>query len=886
MLFSLAGFGLRVQRLGFQPLWGDEGWSFYFASLPLPELIARTAVDIHPPLYYLLLKGWLSLSGFGPETARFLSVAAGTLLIPAVGVLGRRLFDGRVGAASAGVTAVMPLALYYSHEVRMYGLVTLLGAVSLYAFLRLEPDSARPKFAWLHLAATTAALYTIYYAAFIWLAEAAYLLLRRRNGQRWRLLVGAGLLYMPWLLYAAPRLTAYVLNKRAVEQYIPLNIIRFVGDHLIAFSLGHLPPELQPYVWAAFPFLLAAGLGLVAARRRPILYLYLGLPLAVGYAINRLFPFTPPYYERTLLLAAPAYWLLIGLGVIWLWDHQYLLVGTVVIAMSVAAAVSLAAFYTQPRYTEADYRPLLRQVAARSAPEDTLLASYQWQLGFYYAYLPRPYPHFFTVPGWGRGWTDPARMKADLAGILARSPRLWFPAHQALGHLWEDEAEAMLAGLGYPTWLRWHGPQTKLILTGAGADDLQDGPTANFADLLFLFKSRVGGGQYEAGRGIVPVELRWQKRGHLGSAHRVSLRLADEQGRAWAVRDSFPVAGRAFFTDMAVGETLSDRHGLLVEAGTPPGQYRLLLSLRRAEDAHPLDLVDETGQPLGVELELGRVTVIEPDPPVGTAALPAAERLEGAVFGGTVRLVGYSLPGGPFKAGEELPLTLFWQSLADRPALERVSIHLRQGSETAVRAESPPIWAASAWRQGTLLRDPHAVRLPPDLPPGRYELLAGPDGDLATLTHLTTIDRPRSFQPPAPQIPLKVNFGDKAELVGVDLPRRELQAGERLSLTLYWQATGRFEKSRTVFVHALDEAGRIAAQEDRLPGGGQFPTTGWLPGEYLTDTYQILLPAAGEYRLAIGLYDANDFSRLPVLAGGEPVSDHILLEEWPIIVRE
>ena len=99
LFFTLIGFGLRVQKLSFQPLWGDEGWSFYFALLSLPQLLTLTALDIHPPLYYILLKGWLFIFGPGPEEARFLSVLFGTALIPVVGILGQRLFEGRVGAA-------------------------------------------------------------------------------------------------------------------------------------------------------------------------------------------------------------------------------------------------------------------------------------------------------------------------------------------------------------------------------------------------------------------------------------------------------------------------------------------------------------------------------------------------------------------------------------------------------------------------------------------------------------------------------------------------------------------------------------------------------------------------------------------------------------------
>ncbi|NJN94693.1 MAG: hypothetical protein HC875_11665 [Anaerolineales bacterium] len=107
LFFCLLGFGLRVQRLNFQPLWGDEGWSIYFAAQSLPQLLALTAIDIHPPLYYLLLQGWLGLTGFGAETARFFSVVAGTALIPAVALLGRRLLGRRVSLVAAGIIAVM-----------------------------------------------------------------------------------------------------------------------------------------------------------------------------------------------------------------------------------------------------------------------------------------------------------------------------------------------------------------------------------------------------------------------------------------------------------------------------------------------------------------------------------------------------------------------------------------------------------------------------------------------------------------------------------------------------------------------------------------------------------------------------------------------------------
>jgi len=107
---------------------------------------------------------------------------------------------------------------------------------------------------------------------------------------------------------------------------------------------------------------------------------------------------------------------------------------------------------------------------------------------------------------------------------------------------------------------------------------------------------------------------------------------------------------------------------------------------------------------------------------------------------------------------------------------------------------------------------------------------------------------------------------------------------------LYWQAIATIDKNWTVFVHLTDGDGQIISQQDQIPGGGQFPTTGWVPNEYLVDNYNLLIPAdipssPQPYLIKIGLYDAVDFSRLPILEAGEIVSDHFTLDSWPILIE-
>jgi len=67
-----------------------------------------------------------------------------------------------------------------------------------------------------------------------------------------------------------------------------------------------------------------------------------------------------------------------------------------------------------------------------------------------------------------------------------------------------------------------------------------------------------------------------------------------------------------------------------------------------------------------------------------------------------------------------------------------------------------------------------------------------------------------------------------------------------------------------------------------VPLRGAAPTTGWLPGEVLSDPYQLPVSPAvppGLYTIEIGFYDAVTNRRLPLLAAdGRPTGDRVLLD--------
>src|SRR3990172_4596184 len=129
----LLAFLLRAVNLGAQSIWYDEAFSLLLARYGYGEIVARTARDTMPPLYYWLLHLW----GAGPPVdfyPRFLSVMGGTCSVALVYAVGKLLVDARTGAVAALFAAVAPFQVFYSQEERMYALLGLWAFLSFYFF--------------------------------------------------------------------------------------------------------------------------------------------------------------------------------------------------------------------------------------------------------------------------------------------------------------------------------------------------------------------------------------------------------------------------------------------------------------------------------------------------------------------------------------------------------------------------------------------------------------------------------------------------------------------------------------------------------------------------------------------------------------------------------
>ncbi len=939
----LAGLLLRLLQLNFQPLWWDEGYSVWFATHDLPAMAALTAQDIHPPLYYALLHGWIRLLGASPVTLRLFSVVVSLPAIPLAYLVLRgrdapvradglrRSAAVAIALLGAAIVAINPLHIYYSQEVRMYGLVGTLAMAYLWltvSFVRPTGQVDRPFWRATGLVVVTAALlYTQYYAALLPAAVTLFAIgrwLRDRraaatqSGRPLAWFVGtqviAVLLFIPWLAYAAPRLNAYVAYKVTQDADLPLDPVTYVLRHLSAFLIGHVEQPALAGLLAVVSLAALAGLLWWAVRRRAagswngFALWVLGSIFLVGYVLNLRFPFAPVHGERLLFFVAPVFWL---------WLSELLATPTTGdapsgrriglgagAALAVSMMVALGAYYVTPRYAGEDYRPIMQEMAVRGQPADLVFSVYPWQVGYGRAYLPDG-PQAALSPT--QTWNEAA--DRYLADTLAAGRRIWFPAHLSLGGLLETQVEASLLRHGYPVLNRWISPSTRLTFFVPPAVAWRPGPSAQFGSWLHLKTAQVGADAVTSGDGAEPVALTWEVSAPPASEPPVQIRLTmvDDQGNTWAQRDSAPANGQLPFSRMQPGVPSVDRHALWVPAGTPPGTYDLVLSVYQqpaGEPAQPLDVLDAAGQPQGVDITLGQVTVTRPAQPLAASRLPMAHPRTQPV-GSALRFLGYDVPPGPWQPGDDVPVDLGWQATA-APHQDLVTfLQLLDDSGHVVAGWEGPGLAALAstsWQTGDLLRMPLRLRLPAALASGRYHLISGlfdrttgqrlqPAGQTASHLDLGSVDvraRPHRMDPPAPQVSQAAQFGSSARLIGYDLSTTHLQAGEPVTLTLHWQAGETWTGRAHVFVHLLDAAGKPVAWADSEPGDGRLPTTSWVPGEYLADGHTAHLPAdlpAGEYRWEIGFY-FDDGTRLPVVdAQGQVVGDHVVLET-PLEVRK
>ncbi len=269
-----------------------------------------------------------------------------------------------------------------------------------------------------------------------------------------------------------------------------------------------------------------------------------------------------------------------------------------------------------------------------------------------------------------------------------------------------------------------------------------------------------------------------------------------------------------------------DEHNLKTFIGTPPGEYRLLVSVYNKTKRLNV-MRDDT--PAEVEYELGRV-IIERG-----ATQPK----------GDLRLVEYSLASRDLTVGDAILFTTLWHS-GDEPTdgvTATVSFTDSQNKLVSIKdfALSGADYTPDKWNRNELIVYPHAVIVPPDLAAGVYRVgITLNNGAQFDLGEIKISVPARSFAIPSISHITNHDFNNAIRLLGYDV-RND-------SIVLYWQAKQVVEKRLTVFIHTFENGVLVRGHDSPPPR----PTTSWIAGEVITDVHPI---GVGD-NFEIGLYDS------------------------------
>ncbi len=401
------------------------------------------------------------------------------------------------------------------------------------------------------------------------------------------------------------------------------------------------------------------------------------------------------------------------------------------------------------------------------------------------------------------------------------------------------------------------------------------------APVSFGGQMRLLGQEIQLAEKELLYSARWQKETP-APLLTVKIELFDEAGRRWQSLETDLLNEVYFFPrDWLSTEMPQITYRLPLPAALPAGSYDIALSLvdQSAGGLLPLSsLGTEVG---GVVYQAGSVQLAWPQG-TAAAALPEMRQAQDLPWlDGALRWRGVVDLPLRVAAGGDIDLDLLWQPAAPLAAGLQVALLLGEQEPLILPLGVPD---TADWPEGGLVRQKYAYPVPPDLPQGTYPLAIAPVDEAgraliaaaAALGDVQVQGVDRLFALPAAiDLPLQVEFiagvAPAVTLRGLSAPVLPAQAGETLSLTLYWQAAGRSEQPLTAFVHLLDENGAIVAQSDQWPGG--FPSDLWGPDQVILDEHHLALPAElppGSYTVAAGLYTAGDGRRLPAVgAAGE-----------------
>ena len=374
--------GLELSILTKIALWHDEAFSALLIKYDFKEMIYRAGLDVHPPFYYILLKGWDGLFGDSLFSLRLFSVIFGIFAVILFFFFVKEFLKNRKFALFASVLlALNSFFIQFIMEARMFTLGIFLVILSSFFLLKALQPSHRnfggggnsKKWYWWLLYAISAScgIYTHYYVIFSILAQGIFLiywifkeskfnLLNWLKNRNFQFGLGAYLLivisYLPWLK------TFLSQTSQVQESYWipPMNIYSIPATFLKLTTGGGIDGPKFWYILVALMVLILVAfiyaLKKIEQSAKWLIFLLIIIPFlgAIAFSFK-----SSIYLDRYFIFALPFYLILMG-GAIWLIKNKK--VRNIFIAIAILG--SLIAFPVRWARLEVEKKPGMAAAAS------------------------------------------------------------------------------------------------------------------------------------------------------------------------------------------------------------------------------------------------------------------------------------------------------------------------------------------------------------------------------------------------------------------------------------------------------------------------------------------------------------------------------------------
>jgi uncharacterized membrane protein len=135
LIMAIASY-LRLTGLLRRDFWYDEAFTGIAVKENFSDMINMIVHDVHPPLYYILLKFFAFFFNYSVFGIRLFSAIFGILTVFAVYIFAKELFNRKAALWASLVAAISPFAIQYSQEARMYSMLVFLVLMAAYFFVK------------------------------------------------------------------------------------------------------------------------------------------------------------------------------------------------------------------------------------------------------------------------------------------------------------------------------------------------------------------------------------------------------------------------------------------------------------------------------------------------------------------------------------------------------------------------------------------------------------------------------------------------------------------------------------------------------------------------------------------------------------------------------